>query len=429
MKPNLLFITHQLPARTGSGTPMRLGMNLEALSEIYRVYLLIVPFSQATGLDEAPDGWFQWVFRAASLRIAGREDPAFRGIENSADAVRLLEAERSTHRTLLTRYSTPEVIRDAGRLFADVRFDAVHVCRLHMAPFAEPYLRPSTGHRPRALLDLDDHESRTRARIAALATEAGDKPRAAAESLTSEKYESLERTWLPFFDEIWVCSHVDRAEIERLYQHSGVKVVPNAVRFPPESPPQQPGKTFRLLFVGNMHYLPNEDAALRLVRDVLPGLSSRGPRPVRLVVAGKHRTAAIEELAQHPQVTMLGWVPELAPCYRDADVMVVPLRAGGGTRIKILEAFSYRRPVIASRIGAEGLEVTHQREILLADSPSEITAACLWLIENPARARALAERAYRWVRAHHGPAQVRDAIMTAPRSSLDRVPSPAPTDR
>jgi glycosyltransferase involved in cell wall biosynthesis len=75
-----------------------------------------------------------------------------------------------------------------------------------------------------------------------------------------------------------------------------------------------------------------------------------------------------------------GWVRDVRDCYRDPDAVVVPIRAGGGTRIKILEAFSYRRPVVSTSIGAEGIDARDQEEILIADTPERFVQACVRLI-------------------------------------------------
>jgi glycosyltransferase involved in cell wall biosynthesis len=88
----------------------------------------------------------------------------------------------------------------------------------------------------------------------------------------------------------------------------------------------------------------------------------------------------------------MGAVADLGPCYRDCDLVVVPIRAGGGTRIKLLEAMAHARPVVATQIGAEGLAVQDRTHLLLADEPQAFARACLELLGDPDLARLLGER-------------------------------------
>ena len=98
-------------------------------------------------------------------------------------------------------------------------------------------------------------------------------------------------------------------------------------------------------------------------------------------------------LRSHPCVRLLGAVPEVRPLYEAADAAIVPLRAGGGTRIKILEAFSYRRPVVSTTIGAEGITATPGIEILLGDTAEDFAARCVDLMRAPDLADRLAANA------------------------------------
>ena len=91
---------------------------------------------------------------------------------------------------------------------------------------------------------------------------------------------------------------------------------------------------------------------------------------------------------------LVGAVPDVAPWYAEADAVVVPIRAGGGTRIKALEAFSYRRPVVGTSIGLEGIEVRPEEHVLIGDTPAELAAQCARLMADPKPAEALVERAF-----------------------------------
>jgi len=130
----------------------------------------------------------------------------------------------------------------------------------------------------------------------------------------------------------------------------------------------------RVLFVGNLTYPPNADAAVRLVGEILPRLRETAGRPVTVTLAGEPADT-VRSLAAEPGVEVTGFVPDLAACYEAADVVVVPLAAGGGTRIKLLEAFGYGVPVVTSTAGAAGLDVTDGVHVLIADSPGDTARA------------------------------------------------------
>lgn len=146
----------------------------------------------------------------------------------------------------------------------------------------------------------------------------------------------------------------------------------------------------RIAYLGSMDWLPNIDAVSYYVRDVLPTLIAAYP-DLEFVVIGRNPAPSIVELARnHPSVVLTGTVDDVRPHLLKCDHLVVPLRAGGGTRIKIFEAMSLGVPVVSTRIGAEGLPVEHDRDLLLADTPEELSAASLRLLRDPATATRLA---------------------------------------
>jgi glycosyltransferase involved in cell wall biosynthesis len=220
----------------------------------------------------------------------------------------------------------------------------------------------------------------------------------------------VEQKYLPLFDRVWVCSEQDRVEIGRQYGCNNIAMLPNAIRIPETFPARENGEIFTLLFVGNLEYYPNEDAAVFLCSEVLPELRKRAGGPFRIVVAGRCPLPRVQVLSHNPEVTITGPVPDIGNYYHEADVAVTPLRAGGGTRIKVLEAFGYRRPVVSTPLGAEGLMVTHGSEILIADTPSELADTCLLLRDDRLLARALATNAFEWVKAHHTSEQVKQSL-------------------
>lgn len=147
-----------------------------------------------------------------------------------------------------------------------------------------------------------------------------------------------------------------------------------------------------LLMVGNLAYYPNTDAAIFFCREVLPRLAPTAHR-LRVAILGSAPPPEVLALGQHPGVAVLADVPDVKPYYAAARLAVAPIRAGGGSRIKILEAFAHGRPVVSTRIGAEGLSVVDGRHLLIADTADEFAAATARLLADRALAGRLVQEA------------------------------------
>src|SRR5206468_6318328 len=116
-------------------------------------------------------------------------------------------------------------------------------------------------------------------------------------------------------------------------------------------------------------------------------------RPCRFIGAGTGASPAVLDLATIAEVEVLGAVSSIADCYASAHATIVPIRAGGGTRIKILEAFAYRRPVVTTTVGSEGIEARPEQNILIGDTPADFARQCARLIVSPDLCGRLAGRA------------------------------------
>jgi glycosyltransferase involved in cell wall biosynthesis len=151
-----------------------------------------------------------------------------------------------------------------------------------------------------------------------------------------------------------------------------------------------------------MDYHANIDGAVSFARSAWPRLREHQPDLIFTIV-GKDPAPEVRELAQLPGIEVTGTVDDVRPFYREAIAAVVPLNVGGGSRLKILEAMAAGVPVISTTLGAEGLDVQHDENILIADTNEEIVAAITSVIENEAQrhrlsvaGRALVSRRYDW---------------------------------
>lgn len=211
------------------------------------------------------------------------------------------------------------------------------------------------------------------------------------------------------FDGVLAVSDADRETFARLYPGAvkrPVQVVSTGVDTDYFAPPavRSPQSAVRneLIFTGSMDWLPNEDAMLFFCRDILP-LIRAGEPGVRLTIAGRAPTPAVKKLADDAAVTVTGRVDDVRPYMKDAAVYIVPLRIGGGTRLKIFEAMAMGKAVVSTTVGAEGLPVTSGEHVVLADDPRAFAATVVGLMRNPERrarleaaARALVVERYDW---------------------------------
>lgn len=256
-KPKLLYITRRWPGRTGGGTVMRGGMLVEALAAHYDVHLLVAN-NGGPHLGRLSD-CLSWCRRVEHVPVEDLQRPDYRGVPWLGGATRLLAAELASPLVYLENFVTPEAVARAAEPYRDIVFDAVHIVRLGMAGFAEPYLALPANRRPRVTLDLDDIESKTHQRISALYRAAGLEDYAAIHAIEATKHLRLEREWLPRFHELWVCSQSDRAEVQATHGLSTVQCVPNAVRIPTLPRPAPPPRVPTLFFIGMLDYFPNEE--------------------------------------------------------------------------------------------------------------------------------------------------------------------------
>jgi len=198
-------------------------------------------------------------------------------------------------------------------------------------------------------------------------------------------------------------SEQDAAIMRRDYGAADVSAVPTGVDVDYFRRPAPADAKADLVFVGSMDWMPNIDGAVWFVNEVLPLIRKHAP-DCTLAIAGRRPAAEIQELARvDSRITVTGTIPDVRPWVWGAKAAIVPLRVGGGTRIKIYEAMAAGTPVVSTSIGAEGLDVRDGETILLADDAAGFAEACVSLLMNQdaaaricAAARELVSSRYSW---------------------------------
>jgi glycosyltransferase involved in cell wall biosynthesis len=196
----------------------------------------------------------------------------------------------------------------------------------------------------------------------------------------------------------FISSDEDAGWIGRRHPGLALDVVENAVAVPGQHERRDDGGT--LLFLGAFGYAPNVDAARWLVDDIWPIVRRRAERPVRLVLVGRD-PSRVADLGTHPGVELRGDVADVADAYAAATLFVAPLRAGAGTRTKLLEAAAHRVPIVTTSLGTRGLPLAAGRDLLVADDADGFAAAVLDALQDRGAGATRAGAAHEIVRARY----------------------------
>jgi glycosyltransferase involved in cell wall biosynthesis len=327
------------------------------------------------------------------------------------DALRAIVTGKSLY---VSKFTSRRFARALGRLLADRHYDVVQAEFSYMAPYRRLVRSPTKW-----LLDQHNLEFLISERLSREGTVTG-------RSRLYRTYAARERR-LRTREELDACRQADRvvtvsdvdAEVLRArVRDIAIDVVPNGVdpevgawSAPPDGPPVA-------VFVAKMDYRPNIDAAIWFCTEILPLIQRR--RPDLLVkIIGPNPPPSVQALAG-PKVRVTGWVPDVREHLREATLSVVPLRAGSGTRLKILESMAVGRPVVSTSIGAEGIDAAPGREIELADDAQAFAGKVTGLLDEPERARAMAldarrlvEGRYTWAAASKALQQTYETMLPA----------------
>ena len=377
----ILVLSAFLPSRE-SGGRVRLRALMRGLAERHSVSL--VSFAPS-GADPATVAEVRRTYD--DVVVIPSEHVATRARKRLLQ-VRSLASARSFERHMCDR---PELQRALDDVLARGTFDVVHVEGCAMAHYD---LRDAAP----VVLDEQNVEYDVLRRVVSVTPSV---PRRIYNELDQRKLRREEEGSWRSADAVAMTSERDAAFVRAAAPRSRVAVVPNGVdarAFAPAETATEPGT---LLFFGEMGYYPNTDAMLFFLKEVLP-LVRRAHPSARMVVVGPSAPAEVRALAS-PSVIVTGAVADVRPYLASAHAVVVPLRVGGGTRLKILESLAMGKPVVSTSLGAEGLDVADGRELLVADGARPFADAVTRVLDDDILANALAsagrrlvEREYDW---------------------------------
>ncbi|MBI5880294.1 MAG: glycosyltransferase [Chloroflexi bacterium] len=407
----ILLLTPQLPYPPLQGTTLRNYYILRELSRRHRVSLL--SFIQA-GDELTPDSPLHGLCETIRTVPAPPPRPL---------SVRARDSLLAPQPDMALRLASDAMLAAAREMVAG-GFDVIQAEGIEMAGYTMQL--KSDGVRARTV--FDDHNAEYVLQRSAYEADRWRPARwhAALYSLVQwAKLAAYERRVLLAHDAAAAVSDVDAAALRQIASAREIVVVPNGVdtdeyapgvepAVPPradgvEAPTRElPFDTLRarpgesLVFTGKMDYRPNVDAALWFADEIMPLVRAQAPA-ARFVIVGQQPHARLAALTGRADVTLTGRVDDVKPYIAQAAVYVAPLRMGGGTRFKVLQAMAMAAPIVATTFGASGIGAQDGRELLIADTPRDFAAAVLRLLGDAdlrrqigAHARQLAVERYDW---------------------------------
>ena len=286
------------------------------------------------------------------------------------------------------------------KMLAEESYDLVQIEGIEMAPYGFQILQ-TVGPKPPVVFDNHNVEFLLQKRAAVMDARRPARWHAACYSLLQwQKLHRYERAFCQAVDGIVAVSELDRQALVSLAPRRPIVNVPNGVDIaryvlqplPTASPPT-------LVFTGKMDYRPNVDAMLWFGLQVLPRI--RRQMAVRLQIAGMSPHPRLDRLRALPNVELTGAVEDIVPYIHGSAIYLTPMRVGGGTRFKVLEAMACARPIVSTSLGVEGIPVRDGEHVLIADDARSFADAVLSLLHDQAaggeRSRALGEAARSFV--------------------------------
>jgi glycosyltransferase involved in cell wall biosynthesis len=388
-RPKLLFLCQTLPYPPDGGVWIRTYHVMRLLARTFDITALCFERAgtSATGLasDTPPDG-------SPLRQIANLE--VFRLPQKHSRLRFVWDHGRSvTMRRVYTRYlyESREFRRRLTHHLKATAFDLVHVDSLDLARYL-----PACRHLPVVCVH-HDIESDLLARRAAVDP---DGKRRTYLHYQSRCMADVERQWAPRLALNVVCSEHDRDRLRQLAPGARVAVVPNGVDADEFRPDSTPGTG--IAYVGGTSPAPNLDALNYFCEDILPLLRTRAPH-ISTRWIGRASSEQQRLFREHHGVELTGYVDDVRPLMRDAACHIVPLRIGGGTRLKILNAWAMGKAVVSTSRGCEGLSATNGDNILVRDDPESFAQAVAAVLGDPelgqrlgTAGRATVERLYSW---------------------------------
>ena len=392
-KPKLLFISPILPSSDGPGLAMRPYYQIISLSRIYSIHLLVAGITPGRPVYEKDiKKYCENINYICRYRFSGWKFSLWHRLCRLMDNLKYFV--KGNDLTFVADSGDKNYLQHDKTLakIAGLNFDRVHVFRLYLTSVAEIF--KNHGLNSFYSLDMDDIESETRKSISELYLQNKDFIPASRLKNESKIFFNMEIKNIHEYNQIFTCSLHDKNTLQKRFPGKVISVLPNVVPVPKKVRTHRVNQVFTILFVGTLGYYPNVDGLLFFAEQIVPILREKFRQPWRLQVVGTlPENKWLKQLENYPEIKVTGWVKDLYQEYEAADIVIAPIRGGGGTRIKILEAFAHGVPVVSTSKGAEGLDVENGIHLIIEDDARLFAQACIQLMTDDRLANELSRQA------------------------------------
>ncbi len=399
----ILYITYGLPYPPNSGVSIHDFNIIKQTSQNHTVFVLSLLY------DSEENKWlskFQEYCNFCDIVIARKRSlwKHFSGLVRG-----LLTGQPLACHTFIY----PEMKQKIQQLLEREKIDIVQIEHSFLAPYIEAIPKRYVCKKILSFQNLGSRQYKSMAQM-----QLGLK-RKVLSSLKSLLMQGWEAAYAERFD----CNLVvSKQEMDILHQKNHrlkIEIIKNGVDTNLVRPlPKNPGSK-TLLFVGTMSYPPNADAMLYFCKRTLPLIREKVP-DITLVIVGQHPPQEIRELAADDNIMVTGEVSDLKPYYEQAQVVIVPLRAGGGTRLKILEAMAFGRSVVSTKLGCEGLRLKNGEQILIADKPRDFAECICHLLADASERARIASNGHQLVVAEYDWQKVGQKLVSIYKKLLEQ---------
>ncbi len=411
----VLFVTIEPPWPIIGGTPMRSYNLIMRIAQNHEVYVACpATVSQVAVMQE--------LFGASVKRIVSVPLPPHRSLWRRAVGTLIDPAPDLAYRNF-----QPQLAHAIREQLRDVAIDVVHLVGLEsvgalMGPdWAPPQAKAVLVDEVNAEHVLQQRAQRVELR------QPRRWPGALYSWIQARKLKNYERRALVSAGAVTSVSPGDAAILRRLAPGVAIHVVPNGVDTKLYAPASSAPEGSDIVFSGTMDFRPNVDAVRWFVAEIWPAVRAAAPE-ARLIIVGRNPAPPVRRLAA-ADVIITGQVPDDLPYLQQAAVYVVPMRFGGGSRLKLLQAMSCALPMVSTTLGADGVAVTPGEQLLIADDPDDFARAVLRLLAHPEEGARLGvagrklAAAYDWdVVAEQLEAAYAAAVARADTGSAERTP-------
>ena len=400
-KPRILFLSYGFP-QAGSGLGVRVDTFIRSLASIGDVTYVFRTQRKMHSED---------IERVRTLCQSIIPIP-YESFKWSHPLYRLLDSKRKYLKIIPLLFSKKPIFINSNILVKNKsailneylkkiswkNYDIIHINRFYLADSVKDLLKTMTREGVYTVLDLDDIESvavdrAVRSSLLGVRTSFGHLIR----KIDLLKLKAYEKQLIPHFKSCIVCSEVDMRKVLQKGLSANPWVVPNSVDtefF------RANGEKFTdnndIVFVGNMSFAPNVDAVKYFVRAIFPKIVADIPSS-RFIIVGKRPIESVLDLSDRKAIIVTGEVTDVREYYQECALVVTPIRFGGGTRVKILEGMAMGKAIVSTSVGAEGISVENNRDIILEDREDIFAEKCVMLLKNKAQRREIGRHARRLV--------------------------------